>query len=81
MNQYGLKEIQIYFINDDPPIIQEITNIKALKIKDGFIKILDYTDNEWHCYNLSAIKHFHYPDHTFDFRTGYKIKKGIADCQ
>lgn len=58
-----MKYIDICFRNDEPHRINVLADsVDKILIQDGFIKLHDIVDNEWHCYNLSYVESYHFPD-------------------
>lgn len=67
------KYVEIIFKDDETRNVRvQAETIRAIIVKDGFLKIYDSIDCDWHCYNIDTIRDFHYPDWLFDRRTGHR---------
>ncbi len=58
-----LDKIQIYFSNELHDINLMADSVDKIIIKDGFLMVHDICENDWHCYNINHVSHFHYPDY------------------
>lgn len=55
------KYINITFRNEMHPINVLSDTVDKIMIQDGFIKLHDAIDDEWHCYNLNIVASYHFP--------------------